>query len=350
MLNPWASEDIKDYSRIIKEFGLKEIGPDMLPDNPYVRRGIVFAHRDLDLWIEDARNGNAAILTGIKPSGPFHLGTLMTAVDLAYFHRKFGVPTYYCVADVEAYEDNGLPYEESERIAVSHIAHALALGLSEDTYFYFQSHEKHVMRMAFKVARLVTDATLRAVYGEHPLRLYMAALLQVGDILLPQKDGKKRVLVPVGIDQDPHIRLTRDVAHRMGLVPPAATYHRLMRSLTGEGKMSKRDPMSYLSLDDPIDLARKKVYNAFTGGRATAEEQREKGGRPDICMVFTLATYFMDDEEIRDIHDKCVSGQMLCGECKKRVWDKIEKFLIEHRKKYEEKLPLAREIVKEVTR
>jgi len=69
-----------------------------------------------------------------------------------------------------------------------------------------------VKDICFKVSRLVTQNMLNAIYGEKTFGLYLAALIQVGDIVLPQvREGPQPTVVPVGIDQDPHIRLTRDL-------------------------------------------------------------------------------------------------------------------------------------------
>ncbi len=71
---------------------------------------------------------------------------------------------------------------------------------------------------------------------------------------LPEFGGPKPVVVPVGADQDPHIRLARDLASSyqadFGFVPPSAVYHRLMKSLDGGAKMSKRNPNASITLED----------------------------------------------------------------------------------------------------
>ena len=56
-------------------------------------------------------------MSGIKPTGEFHLGTLMTARQVISF-QQMGATAFYCIADIEAYEDNGIPFEESEKIGI----------------------------------------------------------------------------------------------------------------------------------------------------------------------------------------------------------------------------------------
>ena len=357
-LDPWGITEIQDYERLYREFGIKPFKP-LLPEIPepnmFMRRGIIFGHRDFERIVEAIKNnGEFAVLSGIKPTGEFHLGTLMTAREIIYFQKQ-GAKTFYCVADVEAYEDNNIPLEKSEKIAVGNIADVLALGLDpKKAYIYRQSKEMRVRDFALIFARKVTLATMKAIYGERNIGLYVSALIQAGDILLPQhKDfgGPKPTVVPVGIDQDPHLRFTRDLAQKFkrkyGFVLPSSTYHKLIKGLDGSPKMSKRNPMSYFTLHEPPEIIAKKISNAFTGGRPTVKEQRELGGIPEICSVYAINMFhFMEnDEEVIELYNDCKSGNVICGECKQRTIEIVLRFirnLEEKRKKFIDK---AREIL-----
>lgn len=195
---------------------------------------------------------------------------------------------------------------------------------------------------------------LKAIYGDRPIGLYMAALVQVGDILMPQLPefgGPKPVLVPVGADQDPHVRLTRDLAakHReeFGFIPPSSIYHRLMLSLNGDEKMSKRTEASLLTLDDAPARASRKVLSAFTGGRDTVEEQRRMGGRPDRCPIYDLYRFHFadDDEHVERVYSECTKGTRLCGECKQEANGLVRKFLEDHKRRREALLNDAKELL-----
>jgi tryptophanyl-tRNA synthetase len=259
------------------------------------------------------------------------------------------------VADIEAYEDNGIPLKESASTAISNVADMLALGLdTKRAYVYKQSDEKHVQRLAYLFARHVTYATMKAIYGEKSFGHYFSALIQVGDILLPQLPefgGPKPTVVPIGADQDPHIRLTRDLAQKFqseyGFILPGALYHKLARSLSGDIKMSKREPMSLLTLSDDPELAKKKITLAFTGGRETVAKQRELGGEPENCVVYELFVFHFveNDREVKRIYDECKSGRRLCGECKNLLADIVAKFLYEHQKKKAKLISNAEEIL-----
>lgn len=362
-LDPWSIEDIEDYDRLIEVFGMEPVTDELLSQLPFknrlFRRRLVFGHRDMGVIVEAVKLGREyAVMSGIKPTGEFHLGTKMTAEQMIYLQKLSGKSrVFYAIADIEAWEDNGLPIEQTREIAVDNVADILALGLDwKRSYIYRQSEEPRVMRWGYVFARGLTINLLEAIYGEKHVGMYMSALVQVGDILLPQHPefgGPKPTIVPVGADQDPHIRLTRDLARKHSnlykLVPPAAVYHKLQKALTGEAKMSKRDPMSYITLGDTPELVEKKIKNAFTGGRETAELQRRLGGRPEICVVYQLAVFHFieDDEQVKRMYDECKSGVRLCGECKLEVAREAAEFISKHQEKKIEMLDLARQLLEE---
>ncbi|MHA1258018.1 MAG: hypothetical protein ACTSPS_20745, partial [Promethearchaeota archaeon] len=304
-IDPWSSSNILDeeYDRLIKQFGITEVDEILrqkFHSNKFLRRKIIFGHRGLaDIYkaIETAKPW--AVMSGIKPSGPFHLGTLTTALEIVEF-QKMGGKAYYCIADIESWEDNGITYEEAE--AVDNLADILALGLDpspDKAYIWRQSKEPIVKDVAFKVGRLLTQNMVNAIYGEKPFGLYLAALVQCGDIVLPQiMDGIQPTVVPVGIDQDP---------------------------LDGTEKMSKRNPNSYFTFNEPIKSIEKKVMGALTGGRRNKKEQQELGGEPQICMIYKILTYHFeeDDEKLADDFTRCVKGELMCGEHKKSCCEKV---------------------------
>jgi len=360
-LDPWGTSSIKDYSRLQSEFGIEPAAP-LLPrfkkPSPHLSRGIDFGQRDLGRILDAVDNNKPyAVMSGIKPDGAFHLGNKMTADDMIFFQalsKKSRV--YYAIADVEAYADNGLSFAETSKTAIRNVADILALGLDpERAVVYKQSEEMRVMRLSTIFSRGVTNNMLRAIYGERQIGLYISALIQAGDILMPQLPefgGPKPVLVPVGADQDPHIRLSRDLADRyrsdFKFVPPSAIYHRLEFALTGGYKMSKRVPESGFTLDDTPTEASKRVRIAFTGGRDTVEEQRRLGGRADICPVYDLYRFHFakDDEHVERVYHECTKGIRLCGECKQEAMGLVKGFLEDHRKKRDSLMGDAKELLK----
>ena len=358
-IDPWADkQETFDYTKLFEEFGLSRLNEDILgklSDFFLAKRGGIFAHREFDLWLTDAiAKKPVAVMSGIKPSSEFHLGSKLTADELIFYQKKFGAKIFYAIADLEAYADNGLTLEQTHETAISNVADLLAIGLDEkNAYIYKQSREMHVMNSAYLFSKRATPAMLHALYGERDYSLYFAALTQVGDILLPQHadfGGPKRVLVPVGIDQDPHIRFSRDIAFKEKLMLPCSTYHMTMRSLKGETKMSKRDPMSTLSLSDSQEIAKKKLMSAFTGGRTTAEEQRRLGGEIEKDVLYEVMKFHFikDDALLEEMKQDMTTGRILTGEYKQKYIPYALEWLSAHQEKKQKMMPKAKKILENI--
>jgi len=352
-LDPWGHIYIEEYEKLFKHFGLSPT-KDLLEriesiggKSRLYSRGIVFAHRDLDKFLDVVEHGGkAALVTGFMPSGPFHFGHKMVADQIIYF-QKMGVKVFIAIADAEAYAVRKIPRKKILENAKIYVANLIALGIKpEKATFYMQTnYEPAYYRLMQMASSKVTISELKAIYGDVEPGKIIAVFTQVADILHPMLDefGRhKAVVVPVGPDQDPHIRLTRDIGERLrsdipSLSKPASTYHRLMRGLDGREKMSSSRPESYISLNEPIETAILKLMNAYTGGRATAEEQRKLGGVPEKCMIYELYLYHLaDNDMLKEIYEKCRSGKILCGEDKKIAAKLLREFLEEHKRKFNE--------------
>ena len=336
IIDPWGSELPEDYAKVIKDFGLEAFDPGMFPEpNRVMRRGVVFSGRDLKMIskaIQDKKPFYA--LTGIMPTAPrIHFGNKLVVEELRYF-QDHGAKVYILVADLEAAAARGVSLEEAkERALEFHIPAYIALGLDpKKTVFYFQSENKDVVHLAYGFARKITLNEFKAIYGSADPGRIMSAVTQVGDILYPQLEERMPGIIPVGIDQDPHIRLSRDIVSRskdMKFFSPSSIYHKYTPSLDGGLKMSKSKPESCIELPEEPAKVKKKVMRALTGGRETVEEQKKLGGEPEKCMIFELYKQHLieDDKELQRIYDECKAGSLTCGDDKKRCAELIAKFM-----------------------
>ncbi|MFB6158432.1 MAG: tryptophan--tRNA ligase [Candidatus Nanohalobium sp.] len=347
-IDPWGDVELGNYSEKMDKFGIEPIEEiqDRLPDHRFIRRGIVFGHRGLDELL-DARDENEdfAMITGIMPSGVFHFGH-KCVVDQIKMYQEMGAQVTIAAADIEAYNTRDMSLEEARELVVEeYLKNYVALGIDlEDVDFYFQSEagNDHLARAAM-FGRYLTQNEMEATYGSADPGKMSAAQVQYADILRPQfpeNGGPKPTVVPVGVDQDPHIRLTRDVARKyrdQDFMKPASTYNKFMRGLQG-GKMSSSNPKSYIALTDSVEEAKEKIDQAKTGGQDSLEEHREKGADIEEDMVFELLAFHLikDDNELERIRREYASGEMLSGELKQIAKEKIEEFLVEHQKKREE--------------
>ncbi len=348
-LDPWKSFEIKDYNKIISEFGIEKIDDiiNVLPEkNYYFTRKIVFGHKSFQTILEAIKSKKPfAMLTGLMPSGRFHLGHKII-VDLMIYLQEIGAECYVVVADVESFLTRNIPLKEAKKIAIEeYLLNYIALGLkAKKTKIYFQTEgPKSYMNLSKFVAKETTFNELKNIYGELTTGKIISAFTQMADILYPQLEengGPKPVVVPVGVDQLPHINLSRDLANRMkteyGFILPSALLVRLMPGLKG-GKMSSSDPDSAIFLTDDAETVERKIKKyAFSGGQDTIEKHRKLGGNPDIDSSYQILNYFEpDDKKLSEIYNDYKSGKMLTSELKEITIEKINRFLKEHQKKRE---------------
>jgi tryptophanyl-tRNA synthetase len=325
-----------------------------------IKRGIIFGHRDYGRIAKAMIEGKEfAVVSGMMPSGKMHIGHKMIVDQLIWYQKK-GADIYIPIADMEAYAARGIDFEESKELAISeYLTNYIALGLDvkkKNISIYLTSQNQKVTDLAYRLAKKVTFNEMRAIYGfsgsTNPAHMYVP-MIQVADILHPQLSecgGPKPTVVPVGPDQDPHIRLTRDIAERFKnkykFIAPSSTYHRFITGLTGD-KMSSSKPKTAIFLSDSPETAEKKVKSAKSGGRENLDEQRELGGIPEECVVYELLVYHLveSDEELKELYHDCKSGNIMCGECKMKAANIMRKFFENFSKKREEALKEAEKLL-----
>ena len=222
-IDPWSSEQYEDYGRIIEEFGIGTFSSEGLPDPPILfRRGAIFGQRDFDKILWSIKNNRPwAVLTGLMPSGRMHMGNKMV-IDQVLYYQKLGAEIFVAVADIESYGTRDMPLEKARDLSINEfITNYIALGLKpERCQVYFQSKRQEVKDLAWRLAKKINLSEMKAIYDfgmSTNMTHVHAPLIQVGDILhvqLKKHGGPKPTIVPVGIDQDPHMRLTRGVARK----------------------------------------------------------------------------------------------------------------------------------------
>jgi len=360
-VTPWEVEGEVDYDKLIEEFGTSPLTEDILQRfekiagerHLFLKRKIFFSHRDFDWILDMYENGEPfAIYTGRGPSGHTHLGHMMPWIFCSYLQKKFGVTMYFQITDDEKFMHNrGLSLEKTRGYAYDNALDFIAQGFDPEKTFVFTDidYAKTLYEIAVKIAKRVTFSTVKAVFGftnSTNIGMIFFPAIQGVPCFLPSVLEKRKVpvVIPAAIDQDPYWRITRDVAEKLGYYKPAAIHNIFLPSLEGpSGKMSASLESSAIFTVDTPEQARKKVMNAFTGGRETVEEQRKLGGNPDVCTVFQYF-YFLfepDDAKLMERRDACKGGELLCGHCKRELAERLVEYLKEHQKKREE----AREVL-----
>ncbi len=353
--NPWEVRGEINYNKLVRDFGvslMKDL-PEIFNKEILFRRRIIFAHRDYQRILESVKNKKKFVMmTGLMPTGKFHLGHLLVAQQFLIY-QKLGAKIYIAVADIEAYNARGQSLEDSKKIAIDeYITNYVALGLNpKNVEIYFQSDRSKdsnrsnaYYRLQNILAKHATFNEFKAVYGDITPGKMVSSLLQASDMLhsqLPEFENICPVVVPVGIDQDPHLRLARDISKRIPIkfTQLSSTYHQMIPGLKGaKSKMSSSDPNSFIALTDNPKTVKNKINKyAFSGGKETLEEHKRLGGNPDIDVSFQYLRMFLeeDDDKLQEIYNDYKSGKLTTGELKKYTIDKLNLFLKDHQAKRE---------------
>ena len=354
LVTPWEVKGDIDYDKLIKEFGTKKISDKLLEKikkhtgelHPMLRRKVFFSHRDLDWILKEYEKGNKfALYTGRGPSGNTHFGHLVPFMFTKWLQEKFNTDLYIQLTDDEKYLfKKKLTLDEAKNYAVENALDIIALGFKpKNTKIIFDTEDiAKLYPTALKVAKKVTFSTARSVFGfknsSNIGQIFFTSLQSVPAFLPSIEKGTNvPVLIPHGIDQDPHFRITRDIASKLGFYKPASIHSMFFPGLQPGGKMSASDSMSAIYTTDTPKQVKKKISRAFSGGKESVEEHRKKGGNPDIDVPFQYLRLFLEpnDKKLKKIYDDYKSGKMLSGEMKQICTEKAIKFLEQHQRKRE---------------
>ncbi|MBS3100044.1 tryptophan--tRNA ligase [Candidatus Pacearchaeota archaeon] len=364
-VTPWEVSGKVDYNKVIKEFGVSSIDEKSIKrieniageSHFMLRRGIFFAHRDLKWILDEYEKGNKFFLyTGRAPSGKIHLGHLLPWIFTKWLQDKFDVELWFQFPDEEKFlfKEN-LDFEKIAEYLEQNMLDVIALGFNpKKTHFIIDTKHAGLMyKEACKVAKKINFSMVRASFGMNEqtnIGSIFYTAMQAVPSFLPSVIAKKEIpcLIPHAIDQDPHFRITRDIMPRIGHYKPASIQCLFLPPLTGaDGKMSSSEEMAIFTTDNEKEVERKIKKYAFSGGQATIEEHRKKGGNPeiDICFQYLKMLFEPDDKKLAEIEKKYRNGEMLTGELKDITIKKINAFLKEHQKKRELAKKRIREFV-----
>jgi tryptophanyl-tRNA synthetase len=355
IVTPWEVRGKIDYEKLIREFGTQPLTDELTkrmkkdlgePLHSQLRRKLFFSHRDFDRILDRYEKGQKFVLyTGRGPSGPVHIGHLVPWIFTKYLQDKFKVPLYFQMTDDEKFlTEDETALEDTTKWGSENALDLIALGFKpENTKIIFDVKDVAALYdISLKVAKRVTYSTAKAVFGFQDSTnlgwIFWPAIQAVPCFIHAKLTGENvPALIPAAIDQDPYWRITRDVAQKLGYHKPAQIHCRFVPGLGKGGKMSASEPETCIFTTDSPEDVKRKVWNAFTGGKPTVKEQRKTGGNPYICSVFQYFLYLFeeDDRKIAQLDRECRTGAVICGDCKTVLIERVNKFLKEHQKKRE---------------
>ncbi len=273
------------------------------------------------------------VLSGIRANGRLHLGNYLGAVKgMLELQDDPRYETFYMVADLHSIN---VPYDPKtfSKAVRDVILDYLAAGLDPEksTIFIQSSVYEHVelsylFSTVITVARMQHLPTFKEKVKSYPENVNMALLyypvLMAADILVYGAS-----LVPVGIDQEPHLEVAREIAGKMnerfGLKLPEpqrfATAGEYIPSLTGEGKMAKSVEGSSILLTDDLETIQKRLASVPTDS-GVGESVPAEGG---VATLLKFVELFIGNERTEELRDEYTTTGIRYGELKKELAEAI---------------------------
>ena len=257
-------------------------------------RRLLYAHRGLTT---SAFQRPAFIYTGRGPSkATFHIGHLPGLRLCLAMQRYLHTPIEFMIADDEKmFRDGITPFHMTENV-VATLVQLRALGYTEEnTRFRINSHGLSADEYAImiRILGMVSVHTLTSIFGEKSnLGEYFYPLVQI----LPCLSAGRQCIVVAGVDQDPFFRLARDLARRMGYLPPIVLYTQTVPGLDGSEKMSTSQPLSNpIFLNDCPSTIFKKVRQIRKVGAGSLDELFAYGANLAEDIPFAILSLFAED-------------------------------------------------------
>jgi tryptophanyl-tRNA synthetase len=302
--------------------------------------------------------GKKRVLSGMRPTGPLHLGNLHGALA-NWVNMQEQYDCFFFIADWHAltsdYEDTGHISDYVRKLLIDWLSAGL---LPDKSTLFIQSHIKEHAEL-FLVLSMITPVPWlerNPTYKDQILQLSNKDLstfgflgypvLQAADIIMYKAYG-----VPVGVDQVPHVEITREIARRFNYLygevfpEPESILTQTPKILGIDGrKMSKSYDNAIFLSDSPEDIAAKVAKMLTDPQRA----RKNDPGNPDVCNVYEFHKLYSDNQTIERINRECRTADIGCVECKQVMAEYLIAFLEPMRQKrnyYEERPDLVDDII-----
>ena len=269
------------------------------------------------------------ILSGMRPTGPLHMGNLLGALA-NWVKLQDEYECFYFIADWHAltsdYEDTALIQDYTKEIMIDW----LSAGLTpEKSTLFVQSQIKEhaelylILGMITPVPWLERNPTYKEQITEISNKdlsnfgFLGYPILQAADIIMYKPYG-----VPVGVDQAPHVEITREIARRFNhfygnVFPEPKVILTETPKILGidRRKMSKSYNNAIFLSDSPKEISAK-VSRMITDPQ---RKRRSDPGNPDVCNVFDFHKLYTDPQMVKEIDEQCRTAGIGCVECKQKM-------------------------------
>jgi len=266
------------------------------------------------------------VFSGARPTGRQHLGNYLGAIQ-NYVSLQDDYDCVYCIVDVHALTT----VETTQDLKLNTremVLDWLAAGIRpEESIVFVQSHVPQVMElhtylsMVTQLGKLTDLPTFKEKVAQHPENVNYGLLgypvLMTADIVLYKTD-----LVPVGVDQAPHIEFAREIVRSFNyryntkvLIEPQVKHTEVLKviGIDGKAKMSK-------SLNNHIELASTPEETTARVREMVTDPARVKRtdpGNPDVCNVYSMHKIFSPQADVDMVNVECRRAGIGCVDCKK---------------------------------
>ena len=270
------------------------------------------------------------VLSGMRPTGKLHLGNLVGALN-NWVKLQDSYRCFYMIADWHALMSEYQNPKDMKDNTYEVVRDFVASGIdTERSTVFVQSHVPEHLELAMIFSDLTPLAwvercptykeQLRELKGREITTYGFLGypVLQAADIAIYKAD-----YVPVGVDQLPHLELTREILRRFNtlyhkkLFPePEPILTKTPKLLGIDNRKMSKSYMNYILLSDPSDVIERKISQMITDPERIKLTDK---GHPDICNVFTYYSTFADSDLQKDVKSWCENAKLGCTGCKKRL-------------------------------
>ncbi|MBA4321703.1 MAG: tryptophan--tRNA ligase [Odoribacter sp.] len=277
------------------------------------------------------------ILSGMRPTGALHLGNLHGALNNWIDLQNSGdYDCYYFVADWHAFTSE---YNKTDLIreqTLDMVIDWLSVGLDpvKSTLFIQSSIKEHaelfiILSMITPLPWLERNPTYKEMKEElvekdlSTFGFLGYPVLQAADIIMYKAYG-----VPVGVDQLPHVELTREIARRFNFLYreifpiPEPLLTDVPKLLGIDGRKMSKSYNNSIYISDREDALKTKIGAMFTDPQRM---RKRDPGRPELCNVFTFHQIYSLPNDVQEISRECKGAGIGCTDCKRSLADRIIK-------------------------
>lgn len=303
------------------------------------------------------------VLSGMRPTGPLHLGHLAGALK-NWIRLQDEYDCYYTIVTWHAFSSEYQKSTVIRNFIFEYAAGWLSAGIDpEKSVIFVQSEVKELAELHLLLSmitplpwlqRVPTFKEMQREIPDKDLNTYGFLgypVLMTADIII-----YKAHAVPVGEDQAYHLELAREITRRFNRLygeifpEPQILLTEVPRLAGTDGRKMSNSLKNTINLTDPPVVIREKISPMVTDTRRV---RRSDPGVPEDCPVFTLHRAFVDETKREELANGCRTAGIGCLECKNVVIDRIIEILVpfqEKRRKYDKKPHLVQEIIEEGNR